>query len=57
MIWILILLFAPVLALMYVVYLMLKAIVIIITAIVLHISQPETPELGYIDPVTGKVVW
>lgn len=57
MIWILALLFAPVLAILYLMYLMLKAIVIIITAIVLHISQPEKPQTGYLDPVTEKVKW
>lgn len=55
MIWLL--LFAPVLILLYVIYLMLKAIVIIVTAIVLHISQPEKPQTGYLDPVTEKVKW
>lgn len=51
------LLFAPVLALLYVVYLMLKAVVVIILLPFSYLERREQPTIGRLDPDTDKVHW
>lgn len=57
MIWILMLLFAPVLAILYVVYLMIKAIIVLIAGFVYFLTGAGKTTIGELDPVTDKVTW
>lgn len=57
MIWILIILFSPVLLVLYVMYLMVKAVFIILTALLYFLFSYDEVVLGELDPVTDKVKW